>query len=123
MSQDSVSSGVEIKVDQDEAQALVLRLTGALQGSTLSQAELNLRDLSLRAQRPVFFDLSETLSVDENGVRLLIRLARALHTRQAKLHIVSPNPSVERSLRTANLHTLIPMFANVPQALECLEIA
>ncbi|MCC5839803.1 MAG: STAS domain-containing protein [Opitutales bacterium] len=123
MSQNSVSSGVEIKVARDESQALVLRLTGALQGNALSDAELNLRDLSLRSQRPVFFDLSETMSVDEDGVRLLIRLARALHTKHAKLHIVSPNPSVERSLRTANLHTLIPMFANVPQALECLEIA
>lgn len=114
---------VETKVVQDEAHALVLRLIGALQGSTLSEAEHELRNLCLRSQRPVFLDMSETMSVDEDGVRLLIRLARALHTKRSKLHIVSPNPSVERSLRLANLHTLIPMFANVPQAFECLEIA
>ncbi len=114
---------IDIEIERDDADILVLRVLGELQGLLLNDAEARLRGLTLAGSRPVVLDLSELMALDENGVRLLIRLARALHTKRSKLSIARPNMFVERSLRMANLHTLIPIFATVDEGLECLEIA
>ncbi len=113
---------IDVEIERDLPDVLVLKLRGELQGLSLQEDEARLRILTLAAARPAVFELGGLLALDDNGVRLLIRLARALHTKRSKLSIASPNAFVERTLRMANLHTLIPIFASVDEGLECMEI-
>jgi anti-anti-sigma factor len=63
-------------------------------------------------------DLSHTMFIDSVGIHMLFALAASLRTRRQELRIAVPDASsVARVLRLTDVPSLIPMFADVEEAL------
>jgi anti-anti-sigma factor len=62
--------------------------------------------------RKVIIDFSGVEFLASLGMRTLVMTAKAVASKGGKMIILSPQPSVEKALRTAGLDSIIPIVAS-----------
>jgi anti-sigma B factor antagonist len=65
-------------------------------------------------------DLGAVSFLASIGIRSLVSAAKAVRGRGGRLVLLSTDPNVDQTLRTAGIDKLIPMFANVESACQAL---
>lgn len=80
------------------------RLSGELDLQVYEKADLALSPL-FDAPGDVTIDVSDLAFIDSSGIRLLVRLERAIHDRGV-LHLQGPSPHIARVFEVAGLPDL-----------------
>jgi len=93
-----------------------VNLTGKLDGPGMRMIDARFHAATVAAARPTIVDLSGVDSITSLGLGMLFSCARALHGKGARLALLRPQPLVERVLRTAQIHNLIPIFTDAVEA-------
>lgn len=104
-----------------EAGVVVARATGEVDIATSGR----LRDGLLRVitdeeHRGLVVDLANVTFMDSTGIGVLVGVWRRVHAASSALAIAVPSPQVRRTLTTAGLDKILPVYDSEQEALEAV---
>lgn len=114
----------ELAVEIDDRHPLgVIYLSGSIAAMEVYKVKA-LADSSLRDGNKYFIlDLTKVSFLDSAGIGLVLQIRNACHSAGGAVILVRPlAPQVQRALEIASLHTLIPFFDTLIDALEYARI-
>lgn len=96
----------------------VLELTGKLSmGAQSERIEILVADLAHAERARVILDMTGVTYLDSEGIGMLARAARKMHTGDGKLLVVAPPEGrTARLLALTQMNTLLPVFSTVEEA-------
>lgn len=109
---------LEIKHQSDQITHLALR--GRLDTAGVGQVDLGFTSHTVPRAKPVLLDMSEVTFLASLGLRMLLTVAKALHSRGAKMVLLSPQPDVQQVLSLSGFDQLIPVHNDERTALAFL---
>ncbi len=71
-------------------------------------------------KKPVLVDISDVDYLASIGLRMLVKVAKALDKNDAKVVLLNPHPDVEEVLRTSGFDKIMPIEYDYENALEAL---
>ena len=98
--------GRDVSIDRLRSGALLVRVSGALDGRSGLELESRLRAcMGERAGPPhVLLNLSEVGYLDRAGLSCLLRLQRDIAAADGGIELLAPSPAVIRMVHEADLH-------------------
>jgi anti-anti-sigma factor len=111
--------GIEVQdIDGDIRQ---ITLSGRLDIQGTSEIELKFTAYAAAAARRVVVDLTQVNFLASIGIRAIITNAKALQMKGGKMvMLVTPASSIEKTLETTGVDTLVPMFIDRADAMAAL---
>jgi anti-sigma B factor antagonist len=109
---------LEIKNQSDRITHLALR--GRLDTAGVDEVELRFTSHTVPRAKPLLLDMSEVTLLASLGLRMLLRVAKALDHRGAKMVLLSPQPAVAEVLKVSGFDQLIPVHNDEVTALAFL---
>lgn len=86
-----------------------VELVGRLDIESVNEIQDKFTFLTAARHRATLVDLSGVTFIGSLGMGMLVSVAKALHTRGAKMVLLKPAAPVEHSLRVAGIHEVIPI--------------
>ena len=68
------------------------------------------------SRRAVVIDLSGVSFIASMGLRCLVSAAKMVSSKQGRMVLLSPNASVETTIKTTGIDTVIPIFHDAEEA-------
>lgn len=109
---------LEIKNQSDQITHLALR--GRLDTAGVTQVDLGFTAHTVPRAKPLLLDMSEVTFLASLGLRMLLTVAKALHSRGAKMVLLSPQPAVRQVLSVSGFDQLMPVHNDEGTALAFL---
>lgn len=106
-----------VEHDDLEDGVRMIRLKGRLDLEGAEAADLKLTSLAAVRQGWVIVDLDGVEFMSSIGVSIIVRVARAVTSRQGKLVLLKPQPNVADVLARTQIDQLIPVFSDREAAL------
>ena len=106
-----------VEHDDLEDGVRMIRLKGRLDLEGSEAADLKLTSLAAARQGWVVVDLDGVEFMSSIGVSVIVRVARAVTSRQGKLVLLGPRPNVADVLSRTQIDRLIPVFSELEAAL------
>jgi anti-sigma B factor antagonist len=72
-------------------------------------------------KKPVLVDISEVDFLASIGLRMLVKVAKAIAKNSAKMVLLNPHPNVEEVLRTSGFDKIISIEQDYEKALETIK--
>ncbi len=105
-----------VEHDDLEDGVRMIRLKGRLDLEGAEAADLKLTSLAAVRQGYVIVDLDGVEFMSSIGVSIIVRVARAVTSRQGRLVLLSPQPNVADVLARTQIDQLIPVFTDLATA-------
>ena len=105
-----------VEHDDLEDGVRMIRLKGRLDLEGAEAADLKLTSLAAVRQGYVIVDLDGVEFLSSIGLSVIVRVARALTSRQGRLVLLSPRPNVADVLARTQIDQLIPVFTDLTAA-------
>jgi len=94
----------------------IIRLKGRLDLEGSEAVDLKLTSLVAVRKGFVIVDLAEVEFLSSIGVSVIVRVARALSSREGKLVLLRPRPNVADVLMRTQIDQIIPVFQDLDAA-------
>jgi anti-sigma B factor antagonist len=94
----------------------MIRLRGRLDLEGAEAADLKLTSLAATKRNFVIVDLDGVEFMSSIGISVIVRVARALTSRQGRLVLLKPRPNVLDVLVRTQIDQIIPVFSELGQA-------
>jgi len=114
-------SPMKIDCEQLPGDVCKLVLAGRMDLPGTEAIETEFSKLAGPPQNRVLVDLSGVNFVTSYGIRMLLFNAKGVHRRGGRMVLLNPDPNVTRILEVAGIDSLIPIRANLTDALEHLD--
>jgi anti-sigma B factor antagonist len=105
-----------VEHDDLEDGVRMIRLKGRLDLEGAEAADLKLTSLAATKKNFVIVDLEGVEFMSSIGISVIVRVARALTSRQGRLVLLSPRPNVADVLARTQIDQLIPVFGELGAA-------
>jgi anti-sigma B factor antagonist len=105
-----------VEHDDFEDGVRMIRLKGRLDLEGAEAADLKLTSLAAVKQGYVIVDLESVEFMSSIGVSVIVRVARAVTSRQGRLVLLSPRPNVADVLARTQIDQVIPVFNDLDAA-------
>jgi anti-sigma B factor antagonist len=106
---------MELTTQEIAGNAVRVVLSGRLDIAGAAAIDMRLSTLA-GTGRSMVVDLAAVPFLASMGIRSLLSAAKAVAGKGGKLVVLAPQPEVEKTMRTAGLDGLIPIFATEPEA-------
>lgn len=106
---------MEMSVQEVERGATLVVLRGRLDREAASAIEPRFNDLA-GSQKPLIVDLSGVNYIASMGMRMFLVIAKTMAAQDRKIALMAPPPDVAGVLKTAGIHTAIPVRATLDDA-------
>src|SRR5262249_5069468 len=107
---------MQVEHDDFEDGVRMIRLKGRLDMEGAEAADLKLTSLAAVRQGYVIVDLDGVEVMSAIGVSVIVRVARAVTSRQGRLVLLKPRPNVADVLARTQIDQLIPVFTDLDAA-------
>jgi anti-sigma B factor antagonist len=107
---------MQVEHDDFEDGVRMIRLKGRLDMEGAEAADLKLTSLAAVRQGYVIVDLDGVEFMSSIGVSIIVRVARAVTSRQGRLVLLKPRPNVADVLARTQIDQLIPVFTDLDAA-------
>lgn len=114
------TGAMEFEILEESPTHTQIALKGRMDGAGVDRVETSLNASVLRGGN-VIFDLSGVTFLSSLGIRMLISIAKTLDRRGRRLVLVAPRPLIEQSLKHSSLDEIIPVAADMRDALAILK--
>jgi anti-anti-sigma factor len=94
----------------------LIRLKGRLDLEGSEAVDLKLTSLAAVRKGSVIVDLAEVEFLSSIGVSVIVRVARALSSREGRLVLLGPRPNVADVLMRTQIDQIIPVFGDFAAA-------
>ena len=105
-----------VEHDDLEDGVRVIRLKGRLDLEGTEAADLKLTSLAAVRKGFVIVDMEGVEFMSSIGVSVIVRVARALSSREGRLVLLRPQPNVHDVLTRTQIDQIIPIFADLAEA-------
>ena len=105
-----------VEHDDLEDGVRMIRLIGRLDLEGAEAADLKLTSLAATRQHFVIVDLDGVEFMSSIGISVIVRVARALTSRQGRLVLLRPKPNVADVLARTQIDQVIPVFGDLAAA-------
>jgi anti-anti-sigma factor len=105
-----------VEHDDFEDGVRMIRLVGRLDLEGADSADLKLTSLAATKQNFVIVDLDGVEFMSSIGISVIVRVARALMSRQGRLVLLNPKPNVADVLARTQIDQLIPVYGDLGAA-------
>ena len=97
--------------------ALVIAVTGRLDGETAPEFETRMLDLIAQGHRRIIIDLIGLRYISSAGLRVLLVAAKRLRPEAGQLRLVAPGGLVSKVLGAAGFEEILETYATLDEAL------
>jgi anti-anti-sigma factor len=113
----------ELKVLETGEPVTRIVLVGRLDTQGVDAIEVAFTGQTSARRRPAVVDMSEVTFLASLGMGMLIRAAKSLRRHEAGMVLLAPSEPVEKALRLAQIHEVIPIVHGLEDAIRTLESA
>ena len=107
---------MHVEHDDLEDGVRVIRLKGRLDLEGTEAADLKLTSLAAAQKGFVIVDLHGVEFMSSIGVSIIVKVARALSSREGRLVLFRPQPNVHDVLTRTSIDQIIPIFVDLDAA-------
>ena len=111
---------MEMKVVEETEDLTYVALVGRMDVGGVEQIETRFVAYTTSRSKPVIVDISQVPFMASIGMRVILRVVKALKPIGAKLVVLKPQPLVEEALRIACLDQVFGIAHDEQKALELL---
>jgi anti-sigma B factor antagonist len=105
-----------VEHDDFEDGVRMIRLKGRLDLEGAEAADLKLTVLAATRKNFVIVDLDGVEFMSSIGISVIVRVARAVTSRQGRLVLLKPQPNVAEVLMRTQIDQIIPVFGELGEA-------
>jgi anti-anti-sigma factor len=109
---------MEMKVVRESDDLTYVALAGGLDVAGVKEIETKFETYITSRMKPVIVDMSQVTYLASLGMRMLLRVARALKPSGGKLAVLKPKPFVEEALKLASLDQVFGIAHDEEKAVE-----
>ena len=97
-----------------------IALSGRVDLKDIGNLDWEFTRQTVTRKKPVLVDMSDVDFLASIGLRMLVKVAKALGKNNAKVVLLNPQPDVEGVLKTSGFDKIMPIEHNYEKALEAL---
>ena len=97
-----------------------INLSGRMDVQGTQDIDLKFAGMTAGQRNAIIVDLSQVSFIASIGIRTLLLNGKAVNQRGGKMVLLKPEASVARTLQTAGIDTLLPMFDDLDAARNAL---
>lgn len=111
---------MELKTIQSANVINHIALIGRLDANGVQAIESQTIDALILKPKPAIIDMSQVDFLSSIGIRMLVRLAKALQTQDLRMALLKPHSLVAKSLELAKLDSLFIITEDEAEAIDAL---
>ena len=96
-------------------------LAGSMNEQGVLEVESQFNEIMKLKMTKVIFDLTDVNLLNSRGIRALVFSAKVLREKGGKLVLVNPPASVEETMKTAGVDTIVPIAPDLDAAIALVQ--